>query len=125
MSIESEFKLIDSALARATEHALAMIEWQARAVLEASPDTVKSFCMAMGSASFNVVWSEDWEEEELVEFDENLDPWEMAERGHGNAHTEALAKILNDYDRALCLTGSPMRITRDHVTGELITANDW
>jgi hypothetical protein len=115
---------VDKSLARAFKLAITEIEKEAKAAIKTSPETVKSFCMAMGAASFKVVWIEDWDGEPMPR-DENISPGKFAEYGHKNPHADNVAKLLDEYDSMLRLTGWPMLIKSDLVSGELITLNDW
>ena len=115
---------IDKSLSKAFAVAIKEIEKEAKAAIKASPDTIKSFCMAMGTAHFKVVWTEDWDGEPMPR-DENLGPGEFAEYGHKSPHADNIAKLLDEYNSMLRLTGWPLMIKRDDVTGELITLNDW
>lgn len=114
---------VDKALAKAMQIALTEIEKEARKAIEASPDTIKSFCMAMGSCFFHVVWLEDWDGEPMPR-EENIYPGEFKQYGHINAHADAIAKLLDEYDCMLRLTGYPLKIVRDD-KGELTKLNDW
>lgn len=114
---------IDKALAKATQNALEEIEKEARKAIDASPEKVKSFCMAMGTASFNVVWVEDWDGEPMPR-DEDIHPSEFPKYGHTNAHALNIAKLLDEYNGMLRLTGYPMMIRRDNA-GNLIMLRDW
>lgn len=115
---------VDKALAKAFQIALTEIEKEARKAIEASPEKVKSFCMANGGASFHVVWLADWDGEQMP-MDENLNPSEFAQHGHVNPHAGNLARILDEYNGMLRITDYPMMIKRDPVSGELIKLNDW
>ena len=99
------------------------VERLAKAVIESS-DKAKSFCMAMGSASFHCVWTEtdDFDPEESWECEDNLEPEHLTD---GNQYAVDLDDLLTKYDRKFCLTGTPMKIIRDNVTGELLTQTDW
>ena len=99
------------------------VERLARGVIESHP-WAKSFCMAMGVASFGCKWVETDEEDptDTWERDENLDPEELSD---GNSFAEDLHSLLQKYDRKFCITGTPMRIIRDNVSGELVTLTDW
>lgn len=99
------------------------VERLAKAVIESHPKA-KSFCMAMGSASFGCEWVEVDDEgpTDTWERDENLDPQELSD---GNSFATDLDSLLEKYDRKFCLTGYPMRIVRDNVSGELLTQTDW
>lgn len=114
---------LDKALAKAMGIALTEIEKEARKAIEVSPDTVKSFCMAMGGASFHVVWLENWEGEPVPR-DEHIYPCDFKKYGHVNPHAENIALLLDEYNCMLRLTGYPMKIVRDN-DGELIKLRDW
>jgi hypothetical protein len=91
---------IDALLDQATRHALALIESEARRILRAN-NPAKSFCMAMGGASFydasgNSLWDD-------------------------HPAFKSFYSFLNEYDRMLCLTGTPMKIKS--ADGPLIT--EW
>lgn len=99
------------------------IERLAKMVITTIPKA-KSFCMAMGSISFHCEWRE-WEEgdeSDYWECDEHLDPCELAE---DNCYAQDLDDLIGKYNDKFKLTGNPMQINRDHVTGELITTTDW
>lgn len=114
---------IDKGLVKAVGIALTEIEKEARKAIEASPATVQSFCMAMGRASFRVVWSEDWDGEPMPR-DEHIYPGEFGKHGLSNPHAENIAKLLDEYNGLLRLTGYPMLIQRDEA-GQLIKLKDW
>lgn len=114
---------LDKALAKAMQIALTEIEKEARKAIEASPDTVKSFCMTAGRASFHVVWLESWEGAPMPR-DEHINPDEFGKYGHINPHAENIAKLLDEYNCMLRLTGYPMKLVRDD-DGELIKLRDW
>lgn len=114
---------IDKGLAKAITIALAEIEKEARKAIEANPDKVKGFCMAMGTASFHVVWQEDWDGEPMPR-DENIDPSDFAAYGHNCPHVDNIAKLLDEYNGMLRLTGYPMKLERSN-TGDLIKLKDW
>lgn len=99
------------------------IERLAKGVIETHPKA-KSFCMAMGSASFGCEWAEadDVDPTDIWERKENLDPEELSD---GNQYAVDLNELLSKYDRKFCITGYPMRIIRDKVSGELVTLTDW
>ena len=99
------------------------VERLAKAVIESHPKA-KSFCMAMGSASFGCKWVEvdDDDPTDTWERDDNLDAEDLSD---GNSFAADLDSLLGKYDRKFCLTGYPMRIVRDNVSGELLTQTDW
>lgn len=99
------------------------IERLAKRVIETIPKA-KSFCMAMGSASFHCEWREweDGDESDYWDMDENLNPDELSD---GNSYAADLDNLLGKYERTFCMTGYPMMIRRDNVTGELITTSEW
>ena len=99
------------------------IERLAKAVIESHPN-VKSFCMAMGCASFYCEWEEFEEEDpkDTWKCTEHCDTYELKD---GNQFAEDLNDLFEKYNDKFQLTGWPMKIDRDHVTGELITATDW
>ena len=119
-SLKTIKQALEAAMSQATTDALALIKSEAKAAMGAD-STIQSFCMAMGSASFHVVRIERDEDGESWTTDEHLDPDELPE----NVGAQNVGQILYQLNGDLCLTGWPMRITRDHVTGEFITANDW
>lgn len=123
-SIARMMERIDKSLSRAFKAVVTEIEKEAKAAIKASPETVKSFCMAMGTAHFKVVWCEDWDGEPVPR-DENIDPGEFAQYGHKNPHADNIAKLLDEYNSMLRITGWPMLIQRDQVSGKLTTLNDW
>lgn len=100
------------------------VERLAKLVIDTNPIKIKSFCMAMGSASFGCEWAEvdDVDPTDIWERKENLDPEELSD---GNQYAVDLNELLSKYDRKFCITGTPMRIIRDNVSGELITLKDW
>ena len=114
---------IDKALAKAMQIILTEIEKEARKAIEANPDKVKSFCMATGNVSFHVVWLESCEGGPVPR-DEHVKPSEFEKYGLISTHAGSIAKLLDEYNRMLRLTGFPMKIERDH-TGELIKINEW
>jgi hypothetical protein len=104
------------------EALLKEIERLAKRVIETS-HRAKSFCMAMGSISFGCQWEEyDDDPSESWEMDENLDPYEL--KGE-NSYALELDSLISKYNDKFKLTGCPMIIRRDNVTGELITNCDW
>ncbi|MDX9668730.1 hypothetical protein [Pseudomonas sp. P8_250] len=115
---------IDKSLARAFKVIVCEIEKEAKAAIKASPETVKSFCMATGTAQFKVVWIDN-REGEPVPRDKDISPGEFAKYGHVNPHADNVAKLLDEYNGMLCITGWPMLIKTDLVSGELTTLNDW
>lgn len=102
------------------------IERLAKGVIDTHP-WAESFCMAMGCASFHCKWEEkdDFDPTDIWERDENLEPSELAKGIMGNSYAFDLDNLLTKWDREFCLTGCPMRITKDCVTGKLVTVNDW
>jgi hypothetical protein len=104
------------------EALLKEVERLAIRVIETS-HRAKSFCMAMGSASFGCQWEEyDDDPSESWEMDENLDPYELKAE---NSFAAELDKLISEYNDKFKLTGCPMKIDRDHVTGQLVTVTDW
>ena len=99
------------------------IERLAKMVITTIPKA-KSFCMAMGSASFHCEWREweDGDESDYWDRDEHMDAYELKD---GNSYAEDLDDLLRKYDNKFNLTGCPMKIDRDNVTGELVTVRDW
>lgn len=97
---------------------LAEIERLAKAVIGSYP-RAKSFCMAMGTASFHCEWAET-DGEDTYECDQYFDPHEIQ-----NDFAIELDKLLEKWNDKFHLTGCPMRIDRDHVTRELVTTIDW
>lgn len=99
---------------------LVEIERLAKLVIQ-TDSKAKGFCMAMGTAFFNCEWVE-IEDDEKWEMSENLDPEELADC---NCYAADLAEIFDKWGDIFCLTGHPLRITMDPVTGELVAATDW
>lgn len=122
------FKAVERKYAKAeTEfeaELLKEVERLAKAVIDTNPTKVKSFCMGMGSASFGCEWVETDDEDPMDSWEcsENLEPEELSE---SNAYADELQKLLSKYNNKFCITGYPMRIIRDNVTGELLTQTDW
>lgn len=114
---------IDKALVKAVIAGLSEIEKEARKAIKANPDQVKGFCMAMGSASFKVVWTENWDGEPMPR-EENLHPSELSKSGINCQHADNIAKLLDEYNGMLRFTGYPMKLDRDD-TGEIIKLKDW
>jgi hypothetical protein len=102
------------------------VERLARGAINSHP-WAKSFCMAMGSASFGCEWVDDTDPEDIWEHDENLDIYElMYEQGSPtNSFVIDLNDLLQKYNDTFKITGYPMRIIRDNVTSELVTLTDW
>jgi hypothetical protein len=123
MSFKIAEKVYQEADSKFEGELLKEVERLAKAVIESHPKA-KSFCMAMGSASFGCEWVEvdDEDPTDTWERQDNLIPHELAD---GNSFATDLASLLNKYDRKFCLTGCPMRIVRDNVSGELLTQQDW
>lgn len=99
------------------------IERLAKGVIESIPK-VKSFCMAMGSASFYAEWLDNDDEDptDTWERSEHLDSYELTD---GNQFATDLDDLFRKYNDRFKLTGWPMRIDRDNVSGELVTIADW
>lgn len=119
---ESE-KVYEAAETMFEKALLAEIERLAKLVIDTIPK-VKSFCMAMGSASFYCEW-EEFEEEDPTDTwkcTEHCDPYELKD---GNQFAEDLNDLFEKYNDKFRLTGCPMKIDRDNLTGELITVTDW
>ncbi|QBQ74385.1 hypothetical protein BcepSauron_005 [Burkholderia phage BcepSauron] len=98
--VKSGMAVIDGLLAQATEHALTMIEREARRVLR-GPNRAASFCMGMGSASFS--------DKNGNLLDDDYPP------------LSSVMAILAEFDHALKLTGTPMKI--EHADGPAL--HDW
>lgn len=105
---------------------LSEIERLAKGVIDTHP-WAESFCMAMGSASFHCKWEEkdDFDPTDIWDRDDQLSPLELSKGIMGNSFAFDLDNLLSKWDREFCLTGHPMRITKDFVTGKLVTINDW
>lgn len=114
---------IDKALVKAVIAGLSEIEKEARKAIKANPDHVLGYTMAMGSASFKVKWSEDWDGEPMPR-EENLHPSELSQCGINCQHADNIAKLLDEYNGMLRFTGYPLKLERDP-TGKLIKLNDW
>lgn len=98
------------------------IERLAKLVIETS-HRAKSFCMAMGGISFGCEWEEyDDDSSEAWSMNENIDPYELKDE---NSFALELDKLISNYNDKFGLTGYPMRIDMDNVTGELVTVTDW
>lgn len=100
---------------------LSEVDRLAKSVVQTHP-WAESFCMAMGSASFHCVWQESDEDDpsDTWERNEHLLPDELS----GSCAAE-LDKLLEKWNDEFCLTGYPMRIIKDSVTGEPTTLKDW
>lgn len=96
------------------------VETLARVVLHSDP-RAKSFCMAMGSASFYCEYRHPDcdDDDDMWIVKDHLDPEELK-----TPEGDELQRILDKYTN-FNLTGYPMRIDRDPVTGLLVTVNDW
>lgn len=118
------FKVFEKAFERSQgvfyNQIITEIERLARMVIQ-TEEKAKAFTMAMGTAFFCCEWVtiEDGEE---WEHDETLEPCELAD---GNCYAQDLADLFEKWGEMFRLTGHPMRITIDHVTGELVTVSDW
>lgn len=99
------------------------IERLAKAVIDSIPK-VKSFCMAMGSASFYAEWLEYDEDDPTDSWkrSEHLDAYDLTD---GNQFAIDLDDLFRKYNDRFKVKGWPMRIDRDSVTGELFTITDW
>lgn len=110
-------------LSKASQRFMELIEEEAKAAMTIEP-TMQGFCMAMGTASFHTIWEEDYGngEEDMMQFDEHLDPTEFPE----NQHALNIVAILDAANEALGLTGTPIKITRDFVNvGGFVVVTDW
>lgn len=102
---------VDKALLKAVQAALSEIEKEARKALEASPATLKGFCIAGDSASFHVV--------SQGSGGEHIPPGDLSKHGLVSPHAEVVAKLLYEYEWLLRLIKVPIQIKRS-TTGELI-----
>lgn len=123
MSFKTAETAYQKAESKFEDELLKEVERLARAVIESHPKA-KSFVMGMGHAFFGCEWTEvdDNDPTDTWERDDNLDPEDLAD---GNSFAEDLVQLLDKYNRKFCLTGCPMKITRDAITGELVNSADW
>lgn len=111
-----------NARAEFTKWLVSEVERLAKLVIEYEP-RAKSFCMAMGCVSFHCKWEEcdELDQSDVWERDENLEPHELEQ----NSHALELSELFSRWDRELCISGIPMKINLDNVTGILETVTDW
>lgn len=112
----------DIAQTKFTNWLVSEVERLAKVVIDTHPQAI-SFCMAMGSASFYCEWEEcdDHDPTDVWQRSEHINPGDIVE----NSYAAELDDLLSKWDNQLCITGVPMRITRDNVTGKLIVDTDW
>lgn len=113
-------ELFEKAESEFQQAVMSEIERLARLVITEDPK-ITGFCMAMGSVSFSREYTE-YENEDDTEgwsINDDPDPYEL-----DNVNAQAINDILNKWDSKLRITGCPLRLTIDHVTGEINKAYD-
>ena len=111
-SIDLKLKEIDTMLFN-------RIQELAKFILTAN-DNIDNFCMAMGSVSFGMAYTD----ESLDERHDDFEPFELMTYDLKSMdYIKELDDILENYNYMFSFTGNPVNI--DKVNGELFTVYHW
>lgn len=113
-------KLFEISMTTFEKQLMTQIEYLAKLVIGTN-ERAKSFTMGMGSASFHCQWTE-VEGGDSWSMDDHLSPDEIASE---NCYAKQIDQILMKWDDVFRLTGNPLKITIDPVSGEIVTTTDW